>query len=192
MKIIKTVLLTLFIGMLAFSQSLGQEKKNEQKIKVVVEDKSGAKVVIDTTFNGAITVDSIMFKDGSVVYLSHQDMDHVNEPGNNHKITATIEKNCSKSSNQYVYINDDADKDISNISRDTFDIQINDDTLDNDTENTKFVIAKNGVTVSIEGRDETRVKEIAKEIEKDLDNIKEEPSSKPVVKETEKITTKKD
>ena len=53
----------------------------------------------------------------------------------------------------------------------------------------KYVIAKNGITVSIEGNDETKIKELAKEIEKKLDVS--DKKLEPVAKETDKKTVKK-
>jgi hypothetical protein len=68
---------------------------------------------------------------------------------------------------------------------------ISDDEFDNDTEKTRIVIAKNGLTVSVEGTDEARVKELVKEIEKKLDASNEDPDEKPAAKEVEKEIIKK-
>jgi len=54
---------------------------------------------------------------------------------------------------------------------------VSDDESDNDLDITKYIIAKNGITVSIEGNDEAKVKELAGEIEKRLDINKEESGS---------------
>ena len=50
---------------------MGQEKKSEQKIKIIVNDGSGTKVIIDTVFKGDNGPDSLILKDGSVVYMKH-------------------------------------------------------------------------------------------------------------------------
>jgi hypothetical protein len=44
--------------------------------------------------------------------------------------------------------------------------------MDNDTDKTRYVIAKNGVTVTVEGNDEAKIKDLAEKIRKELD-IKE-------------------
>jgi hypothetical protein len=185
----RTILLILFISLLPLSFTSGQEKRNEQKIKVIIADKSGTKVVIDTTFSGSGTVDSILLKDGQIVYIGKNDLALETEPGRHRKIIARVGENGKNYEHQYIYINDD--KDLSDISNDKLDVNISDDELDNDTDKTKFVIAKNGITVSIEGNDEVKVKELAGEIEKRLDINKDETSSKPAVKEIGKKTVKK-
>jgi len=145
----KPIILVLFISFLPLSFALGQEKKNEQKVKVVVADKSGTKVIIDTTFTGTGTLDSVILKGGNVIYIGKHDSDGDQK----------------------------------------FDIMVSDDKLDNDIDKTKYVIAKNGITVSIEGNDEVKVKELASEIEKKLDINKEESGS--AVKEVEKKIIKR-
>jgi hypothetical protein len=50
---------------------MGQDKKNEQKIKIIVNDGSATKVLIDTLLNGDTVPDSLLLKDGSVIRLRH-------------------------------------------------------------------------------------------------------------------------
>jgi hypothetical protein len=68
--LIKNLLLILMICSIPLSMAFGQEKKTEQKIKIVVADKSGTKTVIDTTFTAGSMPDSIVLKDGEVIYLA--------------------------------------------------------------------------------------------------------------------------
>jgi len=138
----------LFISLLPLSFTLGQEKKNEQKIKIIIADKSGTKVVIDTTYAGVDNVDSIILKSGNMIYIGKEDSEPDNRQGTRVKVIAH------------------ADKDV-----------------------TQYVIAKDGITVTIEGNDEQKVKELAEEIEKKLDIDKGE--SETAVKETEKKIVKK-
>lgn len=59
--------------MLAVSTVSAQEKKNEQKIKIIVSGDSGTKVVIDTLIKDGKMNDSIKLKDGKVIYIGHAD-----------------------------------------------------------------------------------------------------------------------
>ncbi|MCX6330495.1 MAG: hypothetical protein NTZ85_13410 [Bacteroidia bacterium] len=70
-RIIKNLLLILMIGSIPLSMAFGQEKKTEQKVKIVTVDKSGTKTVIDTTFTAGSKPDSIILKNGEVIYLAH-------------------------------------------------------------------------------------------------------------------------
>jgi hypothetical protein len=186
MKRIHTILTILFISFLPFSFGIGQEKKNEHKIKVIIADKEGTKVVIDTAFTDAGTTDSVILKGDNVIYITNHAKDNVGKSGKQYKVITRVDKDGDNTESQYIYINDD--KEAGNISDDKFDVSVSDDEFDNDTDKTKYVIAKNGITVSIEGNDEVKIKELVKEIEKRLDVEKEDTSPKPVIKETE--TTK--
>jgi cellulose synthase/poly-beta-1,6-N-acetylglucosamine synthase-like glycosyltransferase len=190
MKRTSTILIILFISFLPFSFAIGQEKKNEHKIKVVIADKEGTNVVIDTAFTDANTADSVIVKGDNVIYVTNHDRDNGGKSGKQYKVIARVDKDGDNTESQYIYINDD--KEVRDISDDKFDIRVSDDEFDNNTDKTKYVIAKNGITVSIEGNDEVKIKELVKEIEKRLDVEKEDTSSKPVIKETEtKIIRKK-
>jgi len=190
MKRTSTILTTLFISFLPFSFAFGQEKKIDHKIKVIIADKEGTKVMIDTAFTDAFNADSVILKGDNVIYITNHDRGKDCKSGKHYKVITRVEKEGDNTESQYIYINDD--KIERNISDDKFDIRVSDDEFDNDTDKTKYVIAKNGITVSIEGNDEVKIKELVKEIEKRLDVEKEDTSSKPVIKETEtKIIRKK-
>jgi len=227
--------LILFIIFLPFSFVSGQEKKNEEKIKIVIADKSGTNVVIDTTFTSDNKLDSLKLKDGTVVYVG-KDRDEESFQGNkriyikspdsknaknvtrevtvissdsdelpaldekigdnivvfsasgdkndghgkSYKVITRVGKDGEKSDMKYIYINDD--KEADQTSDEKFDIYLNGDEFDHDTDNTKHVIAKNGVVVTIEGSDEAKINELVKEIEKSLDFNKDQPAVKPDVK----------
>jgi hypothetical protein len=69
---------------------------------------------------------------------------------------------------------------------------INENQTSGNDEKTKYVIAKNGIIVSIEGNDEAKIQELVTEIKKKLDISNDEQSSKPAVKESvTKIVRKK-
>ncbi len=224
-----------FIIFLPFSLASGQGKKNEEKIKIVIADKSGTNVVIDTTFTCGNKLDSIKLKDGTIVYIGKHPGDeplkgskkiYIKSPdaanskkvirevtvissdsdklatldektGENvfvyshsgdkstgldksYKVITHVGKDGGKSDIKYIYVNDD--KEAGQNSNEKFDILINEDEFDHDTDNTKHVIAKNGIVVTIEGSDEAKINELVKQIEKNLDIDREKPSVKPAVK----------
>jgi hypothetical protein len=141
----------------------GQDKKSEQKIKVIVNDGSGTKVIIDTVYKDSQVPDSIKLNNGTVLYIKHhgegRDSEHRKDKEH---FTATYSSNSTSNSKEY------------------FD---NDSTV----EKTRFVIAKDGLVVTIEGKDEAKAKELAKEIEIKL-GVNSEGSDK---KETVKVESKK-
>jgi hypothetical protein len=189
MKRIRTILAILFISLIPLSSAFGQEKKDKEKVKVVIADKSGTKVVIDTSFTWTSNTDSIITEGGNVIYIGKYDKEDPDTPGKQFKVIARVDKDGEDSEHQYVFINDG--KVIRHAGDNSFHVMISDDEFDNDTEKTRIVIAKNGLTVSVEGTDEARVKELVKEIEKKLDASNEDPDKEPGVKEVEKEIIKK-
>jgi hypothetical protein len=166
MKRMKPIILVLFISFLPLSFALGQEKKNERKVKVVIADKSGTKVVIDTTFTDTDKADSIILEEGTVIYIGDNYSESDSKPGKHVKVITQLNKDEGDTEHQYVYINDD--KVIRHDRDKRFDIMVSDNEFDNDLDKTKFVIAKNGITVTVEGNDEAKVKELVNEIEKKM------------------------
>ena len=176
MERIRTTILFLVIGLIPFGILSGQDRKNEQKIKVIVADKSGTKVVIDTSYVNTDIPDSIIVNDGKVIYITARDEDFKGDKNKQYEIVARLENDGAKAGKKYVYINKKGSKD-SKVD-DTFDISISDDdfesAFDNDTDKTRYVIANHGITVSIEGKDEAAVKELADRIRKDLEIMKKD------------------
>ncbi len=237
-----------FIFFLAFLIPAGvlnaQEKKNEQRIKIVVADKSGTKVEIDTLITGSGSADSIKLKNGEVIYLSNHGavgtIKHVEGEKGSMYVTVTSDDKSDKkimkhitvisgdSTNiiqsgegnnviivkggksfsegkggkvyswsssegdskgeKYIFINET--KDSGKDGEKTFDVKITTDETGNNIEMTKYVIAKDGMVVSIEGNDEAKVKEMVKDVESKLGVNKDDKNVKQVVKEETKKTTK--
>jgi hypothetical protein len=59
----------LFLSLAFFAVATAQEKKNENRIKVVIADKSGEKVIIDTVFSGEPSEGKFVTKDGKVIII---------------------------------------------------------------------------------------------------------------------------
>jgi hypothetical protein len=242
-RFIKIASSSLIICLITFSSVAGQEKKTEQKIKIIVADGSGSKVLIDTLLKDSQITDSIKLKDGNVFYLSHSGEETslkshkgkghyfvtVSDDGKeNEKVTRDITIICSDSADLadnskmekvYVYTNsgepgtkkdkkykvttkvsvDNTDKKgdkeekviyinkSGKYSEKSFDVIVNDDKDDSVTEKMEYVIAKDGMVITVKGNDEVKMKEIIKEIENKL-GVNKEGSEKP---ETVKFKTKK-
>lgn len=205
MKRILNIIPAAFLFLLIpFSLVTGQEKKSEQKIKIVVNDGSGTRVVVDTLFKDSPKPDSIKLKDGTVIYLKHAG-DETNvtyHTGKDHfYITASVDNSQShegKGGGKYKVItrNSNADGDKGEMiyinkadsqgqeSDYTFDMYVS----DNDTiEKSRYVIAKDGIVVTVEGNDEAKTKELVKEIESKL-GVNSEVTQK---KETINVESKK-
>jgi ABC-type Na+ efflux pump permease subunit len=145
-RILKIVYSSIIILIVPFSMTLGQDKKSEQKIKIIVDDGSGSKVIIDTVYKDSSAPDSMKLKDGSVVYLKHGK---------------------------------------------TFDVYVSENENESTTEKARYVIAKDGMVVTIEGNDEAKAKELVKEIENKLGVNNEETEKKETVKVISKKSVKK-
>jgi hypothetical protein len=240
-RIFKIIFTYLTVMMIPCSLILGQDNKSEQKIKIIVDDGSGTRVVIDTVIKDSPKPDSIMLKDSSVVYLKHpgdvtgmrhhKGKKHVfvtysangKDNGNEGKdisvissetkdstqlgdnknvtyysrsesreerggrkyriITRNGKDNCDKG--ETVYINEDNSPD-EEIEK-SVNVSVSDSDNDSTIEKTKYVIAKDGMVVTIEGNDETKAKELVKEIELRLGVNNDKTENK----ETMKIESKK-
>jgi hypothetical protein len=133
------------------SMAGAQEKKEQQKIKIVVADNSGTKVVIDTTFAGSITPDSITLKDGNVIYIRSGNCD-----------MADLDKSCRKEKKIYVTVTDD-EKGDKNIRKEITVIAGDSSDIHKKTESKKIIVISDGkalaessydITVSTDGKDE--------------------------------------
>lgn len=205
-RIYKIAYFASLILIIPLSSILGQDKKNEQKIKIVVNDGSGTKVMMDTVLRGDNGPDSLTLKDGSVVHLKHpkgegkhffvtyssgdkdnggitkemtvistDSMDtkkddhgnvmyYRNDHDGHHRYKVISRSTGDGDDNEeMVFINKDRRE---REDDDMFDKTISDS--DSNMEKTRFVIAKDGMVVTIEGTDEAKAKALAKEIEQKL------------------------
>jgi hypothetical protein len=204
----------------------GQEKKREQRIKIVVADNSGTKVEIDTLIKGDISADSIKLKNGEMIYLARMDSNdkekhsgrdndnmvvtyssdnkggkkirkeitiisgdstevqqdngenkviivkngkHTGE-GKGGKVVTWSSSSSASSSNTdgetYVYVTDS--KNTGKDHKKSYNVKVTTDENGKVVEKTKYVIAKDGMVVSIEGNDEAKVKDLVKDVESKL------------------------
>lgn len=72
------------ICLISVSAVSAQGKKSEQKIKIIVSDESGTKVMIDTLIKDGNINDSIKLRDGKVIFIGNNDdlvnVKHHNSP----------------------------------------------------------------------------------------------------------------
>jgi uncharacterized protein involved in outer membrane biogenesis len=164
------------LAMLFFPGLTGaQEKKEQKKIKIVVSDNGAAKVLIDTTFTGNITPDSIKLKDGQVIYIS-KSSGVLADKG----IDGDKEENISVTYNS----NGNGDKKITREIKIVAGDSVNDEP-DGDLEKQSYVIAKDGMVITIEGGNEDKVKELAGFIEAKLGVTKGDKAVKQCVTKEE-------
>jgi hypothetical protein len=207
MKRMYKLLFIMLIGSVPFSMAFGQEKKNEQKIKVIINDGSGEKTIIDTTFTGGTMPEKINLKNGKVIYIgeSGTGMTHISTGEGTEKVFVTVTsegdekkdvekkviimssdsvKWTAKPGEKQVYVySSSKSTGLKPGSKDGA------DDIDSDME-TKYVIAKDGMVITVEGKDEAKAKEIINLIENKL-NIKSESVEKKVVVKTDKKNTVK-
>jgi hypothetical protein len=92
------------------------------------------------------------------------------------------------SGSKYVYI--DESKSTGDKKEKTIEFSYNTDKKGNSNEKSKYVIAKDGIVVTVEGDDEAKAKEIIEDVKAKLGVNKEDKSGKENAKETKK--TKKE
>ena len=166
----------------------GQEKKGEKKIKIIVEEGSGTKTVMDTVFTGSPMPEKIELKDGTIVFIGNPDMDlkHVKD-GNKVIVTVDASEDGEKHSEKKVIVmsSDSASwtaastgakdqiyvispgKVIRKEGTGSFSVVVTDDE-EKASDATKYVIAKDGMVVTVESDDEEKAKEVLKLIQDKL------------------------
>jgi hypothetical protein len=239
-RILTAISSAIIICLIPFSMVAGQEKKEEQKIRIVVDDGSGTKVVIDTLITGGIKTDSLILKDGNVIYLNNLSGETVNCDKNGpENMTVTVSsdgkgtkkvvkevtvissdsvKNPESAENNIMYVYSDSKahkgkseekyrvitsasgeegkgekhiyirkgKEPDKEMEKTFNVYVSNDDKDTTVEMTKYVIAKDGLVVTVEGKDEAKAKDLVNEIRSKM-GIKNEGTDKV---ETVKVKTK--
>ena len=210
-RILKITTVTFFACLITMTALKAQEKKNEQHIKIVVVDKLGTKIELDTIIKDSPLTDSIKLKNGEVFYLrkhgSAGTIKHIHGDGKNDGNVIIIRRGAryfgegsggkvmswssaeGDSKGRIIYINEGTEglKD----GEKTFDVKVKTNKSGETIEKTKYVLAKDGMVISVEGNDEAKVKDLVKDIETKLDVNKEGTTTKPVVKEDTKKSIKK-
>jgi hypothetical protein len=245
-RILKIATVTSLACLIPITAIKSQDKKNEQHIKIVVADKSGTKIELDTLIKGSPLADSIKLKNGEVIYLrkhgSVGTIKHIEGDKGTMVVTVTSDNEGDEktvkeikviSGDSVKIIHTDVDGDVIIMKKGgkyfeegcggrvmswssvgggtkgksiiyfnegteglkdgekTFNVEVKTDKSGETIEKTKYVLAKDGMVISIEGNDEAKVKDLVKDIETKLDVKKEGTTTKPVVKEETKKNVKK-
>ena len=205
-RIYKILLFAILVAGVPFTLASGQEKKTENKVKVVIDDGSGPETVLDTTIISGEMPKIITLKNGKVIHLdkhgddgekmvwvsvthdddadhvfAYSDAKHNGENAERHVIITSKDSKEGEKKIEKKIIIKDGDANIGE-GGDKFDVFIETDS-DADTEATEYVIAKDGMVVTIKGSDETKVQELAREIENKLGVMNNNEGGKPAIKE---------
>ena len=168
MKRIFTIVSSVFIMcLIPFSMLNAQEKKTEKKIKIVIADESGTKVVIDTLMKDCAMGDSISMKDGKhcKIYVISDDNDSGSKGDVQYRVISRSSKGDGDK-DRFIYINEG--KTSGKETDKTFNVYVNSDDKESAGEKTRYVIAKDGMVMTVEGSDEEKAKDLIKEIENKL------------------------
>lgn len=186
MKNTRIILFAASLCIIPFVTS-GQEKKNEKEIKVIVTDKAGTEVVIDTTFTKEIDVDTLVMKDGKVIIVSEGGNGHKCCSGKHSKVVTKVVKEGDEEGKKYIYINDMS---FAGNDEKIFEVEVGENEFEQSPDRMKYVISKDGIRVIIEGSDEAKVKEIIDEVEKSLGIGKDIPATETEAKKSDKKSGK--
>jgi hypothetical protein len=241
-RIASIISIAFFICLIPFSIATGQDKKKEQKVRIVINDGSGTKVAIDTLITDGKLSDTIKLKDGKVIYIGDPDnmnrhktkegpenifitvnsdgddskeevseitvissdsadidggresgsvyvynnsKGHRGKSGGRYKVITSTSDDSADNGDRIIYIKEGKDRGKETDKK--FDVYVSRDDNDSDVEMTRYVIAKDGMVVTVEGRDEAKARELIKEIEEKM-GVKGNGSDKKV---TVKSETKK-
>lgn len=131
-----------------------------KKIKIIINDKDGEKVVIDTIMTGENSVKTITLDGGKMIFIS--DGSSHKHSGEKHvTVTVTDDETVEKGTEHHV-------------SSDVAVWTTKDDGNESSIDKTRFVVAKDGMVVTVEGENEEQAKELMKIIEEHLGVNKEE------------------
>lgn len=220
MKRITIVLLSAVFIILLFEASASAQDKDkiaEKKIKIVIDEGTGEKTVLDTLFTGTSVPETIELNDGRVIFIGEAEDDiitvrkgekiivsmAVDDDGikeKEEKIIITesdslkwtmattgdkegkvfVYAGTYEKPDKHIYITTSGNKTTEWIAKE-----------DEDFGETKYIIAKDGIVVTIESDDEDKVMKVAKDIEEMLGVKSDEGAHKEIVKEESSKTKKK-
>jgi hypothetical protein len=187
-RINRIIAASFLVFLIPFAFASGQEKKTEQRIKIVVSDDGGSDVILDTLITGKPLSDSIVMKNGKTIYLAHEGIDNGDNGSDAKKyiITSTVSDggDNKKQVNKEIMIIS-SDSDIAGQSgmdkckhtgsgsmgtEKTYTYTIDSQNKETDSEKTRYVISRDGIRITVEGSDYDKVKDVIKDIEKTLDS----------------------
>lgn len=169
----------------------GQE--TVKKIKIIIDDKDGEKVLIDTIVTGENDFKTITLDGGKMIFISDDGKGH--EHGGEKHVTVTVKSDDESGdiATEHLVTSDvsvwttkdegDGEKVIvvkkaeggNSHAEKNIHLTITSDGDESSIDKTRYVVAKDGMVVTVEGEDEEKAKELMKIIEDHLGvNKKEE------------------
>jgi outer membrane lipoprotein-sorting protein len=162
----------------------GQDVKTEKKIKIIINDKDGEKVVIDTIVTGENSVKTITLDGGKMIFISDGDS-HMHGGEKHVTVTVTDDETGEKGTEHHVSSDvavwttkEDGDEEkvivvkkasgADSHSEKNMHVFVTSDGNESSIEKTRFVVAKDGMVVTVEGENEEKAKELMKIIEEHL------------------------
>jgi hypothetical protein len=176
-RVFKLVLTAFIICLLPYTLVSAQGKKSEKRIKIVVSDGSDTKIVIDTLMEGDSIKDSIRLNDGKVIFIGHPgDETTIKSSGENEHISVYVSSDgdhSGKKVKEITVISSDSLKTDESVEHGKVYVYNNtsrskgnagghysSDDNESSVDKSRYVIAKDGLVVTVEGSDETRAKEL--------------------------------
>jgi hypothetical protein len=184
-KIIMTCLLVVLIPAVLTS---GQDKKSEQRIKIIVAEDGGSKVLIDTLITGESPEDSIILKGGKTIYLTRADNEgsEAADGSGQYIVTTTVTDGADSKkevTKKVRIISSDSGMDAGSgsgkckqahceelVNGKNYSYTVVSTDKEPGSDMAKYVISKDGLRITVEGSDYDRVKEVINKIEKSLDD----------------------
>lgn len=184
-RIIKNLLLLSVILFVPLAMASGQEeeKLSERKIKIVVDEGSGAKTILDTVITGKSVFKTIELKNGKVIYIGKPETGYkFKTDGEKVIVSVKVDEDGETEEEKSIYIISSGDDQLEWVSEDgkivkksiiskkdgdksLSIIMESDDEEDYNTDVIKYIIVKDGVVVTVESDDEEKAKEIIELIE---------------------------
>lgn len=185
MKSLTTLTIWIFILLLcSVTPSIGQEKNSEQRIKIVIADDNDSQTILDTVITGTPRGDTIILRNGKRIFIEGKENDSCGKAITKiYTVTTTSEGNDDKKEvrKEITIIGSDSDEIDTTGSEQAGNIIVSskapggnysyifrgDD--NKDSEKTKYVIKRDGMTVTVEGSEYEKVKSLVEEIENYLE-----------------------
>jgi hypothetical protein len=161
------------------------DKKN-MTVTVTSDDKCDKKIMKKMTVVACDSVTSLPSGEGDEVIIIKGCNNFAKCKGG--KVVTWSSSEGDSEGENYFYVNES--KASGKNGEKTFDVKVTTDEKDNSVEKIKYVIAKDGVVVSVEGNDEAKVKDLVNDIEAKLGINKEDKSKNQVVNEETKVSKK--
>jgi hypothetical protein len=173
-RIYKIMLFLMLAVAIPLSLASGQEKKSENKIKVVIDNGSGPETVLDTTITGGEIPKTITLKNGKVIFITEPEKIIMSDSGKG-KVVVTIASSgegekekkekiiiMSEGNNEWTSVTDDDDnKYVYAYSRskgkgdksESHVIVTSKDVKDGEKKTEKSIVIKNGKVITRDGED---------------------------------------